>query len=261
MVAGEENSIKTEELGSIFREEKKTGTILPIRKDFYPAVSKLLADLKEELRKSDPDSISYAGLRSKRETAQSNSRKIVEMRLKKIADMALRAAMGMNCSTDTLTPEEIEFYGTVLESAKTFWKNGDNNKKVDIPDVTKFGENPEPVPAPVTSPNVEKELSLDDIPYVPDDVPVVEKEEDRDIDEFFDEGFAEIDESPKTEQIVEPDDDIPEPEFITIRVTENLEPFAGPERDYHLKKEDVVKLPTVMAKVLVERNKAIYINI
>ena len=49
--------------------------------------------------------------------------------------------------------------------------------------------------------------------------------------------------------------------MVTIRVTENVEPFAGADRNYSLKKEDVVRLPKSLASILVGRKLAVVLNI
>jgi DNA replication initiation complex subunit (GINS family) len=45
-------------------------------------------------------------------------------------------------------------------------------------------------------------------------------------------------------------------DVLIIRVTQDLEPFAGLDTTYHLRKGDVLTLPSTMARVLVERGKA-----
>ena len=50
-------------------------------------------------------------------------------------------------------------------------------------------------------------------------------------------------------------------DMVTIRVTENVEPFAGADRNYSLKKEDVVRLPKSLASILVGRKLAVVLNI
>jgi DNA replication factor GINS len=48
---------------------------------------------------------------------------------------------------------------------------------------------------------------------------------------------------------------------ILVRVLEEMPPFAGPERDYVLSREDVVMLPSVIARALVTRGKAVEVTI
>ena len=93
--------------------------------------------------------------------------------------------------------------------------------------------------------------------------PVVEEPE------MFDDNTEEsFDEEPEIQPIQPP----AEPEIVTaeephetesdtmvIRVLEDLPPFAGPDRDYELHKEDIVTLPKAMAAILVNSQKAVEI--
>ena len=48
---------------------------------------------------------------------------------------------------------------------------------------------------------------------------------------------------------------------VTVRILEDLPVFSGPDRDYDLKKEDVIRMPAVMANALIVREKAVKINV
>lgn len=50
------------------------------------------------------------------------------------------------------------------------------------------------------------------------------------------------------------------PRSVLLHVLEDVPPFAGPDGTLRLKKEDIVTLPTQLAKVLVERGKARIVN-
>ena len=52
-----------------------------------------------------------------------------------------------------------------------------------------------------------------------------------------------------------------EEESVTIRILEDLPKFSGPDKDYDLKKEDIVKMPVVMANALISREKAVKIQV
>lgn len=51
-----------------------------------------------------------------------------------------------------------------------------------------------------------------------------------------------------------------EDESVLIRVLEDLPVFAGPDRDYNLKKEELVTMPRSMAGALISREKAVLIR-
>lgn len=50
------------------------------------------------------------------------------------------------------------------------------------------------------------------------------------------------------------------PRGVLLHILEDVPPFAGPDGTLRLKKEDLVTLPSQMAKVLVERGKARIVN-
>ena len=52
-------------------------------------------------------------------------------------------------------------------------------------------------------------------------------------------------------------DELNEDEMVVVRILEDMEPFSGmDDLIYDLKKEDVVRLPSMFAKVLISRGKA-----
>ena len=75
-----------------------------------------------------------------------------------------------------------------------------------------------------------------------------------------------FDETPVQEEI--PDEEvaetievpIPKSDTALIRILEDLPPFVGPDRDYELRKEDVVTLPRLMAQALINSEKAVEID-
>ena len=206
-----------------------------------------------------------------------NLRKIVEKRMDKIAGMAMRGAMGANNVIDSLTPEEKEYYNAVLEASKVFWKLSEKKKRVLVsPDITKVAE---PAPVKIAEPVIEKRPVSDDIPLseIPmDDSPeeIPPKEEITEDEEFDDQEIIPeetVQPEPVTEEMPAPAETVPETvpektvnplegisdeENIIIRILEDLPPFSGLEWDYVLRKEDIVRMPAVLAKVLINRGMA-----
>ncbi|MEM3059908.1 MAG: hypothetical protein QXN93_07525, partial [Methanomassiliicoccales archaeon] len=45
-------------------------------------------------------------------------------------------------------------------------------------------------------------------------------------------------------------------DWVLVRILEDLPTFAGPSRDYTLRKEDVVTLPSSIARLLIDKGKA-----
>jgi len=85
----------------------------------------------------------------------------------------------------------------------------------------------------------------------PFDEPVVE--------ESFDEVPESEPEPPIAQSVIE-NNEMPKTETMVLRVLEDLPPFVGPDRNYELRKEDIVTLPTPMAVALINSNKAVAIS-
>jgi DNA replication factor GINS len=48
--------------------------------------------------------------------------------------------------------------------------------------------------------------------------------------------------------------------MVVLRITEDLPPFVGPDRDYELRREDLITMPKVMADALVRAEKAVVVR-
>jgi len=134
----------------------------------------------------------------------------------------------------------------------------------------------EPIPEPIaekkeTAPKpaeIEYEPEPEDVPD--EDFPPDEEDVEERMDEEDSAFFGDMDPEPKRE--VAPAN-IPKPEpaeetpsekmdehMAVIRILEDLPPFSGPDRDYSLSKEDIVRMPKTMADVLINRQKAVLIT-
>lgn len=292
------------DLSSLLRVEKSSGTLSDVRNDLYPSIIELMESLDRECEKIahiNPDSLFHDGAIEKRRKANQNVKRLIETRMNKVALLALRGAIGAQISIEHLPPEEKDYYERILVASKVHWGSIDRKKKtVVIPDISSIEEKPavvEKVPEPIVhAPAVEitEETALEDMPYFPDDEPMVAEEQMPDIDEELlmqNEGFfapveeTVVEESPVEaapaeksvveEPVIEEITEDPEPavveeeevyteddeSFTTIIVSESLPVFSGPEREYRLNKGDLVKMPTVMANVLINRNMAMKVKI
>ncbi len=279
-MADDKELMKFDELSSIYRTEISSTSLSTIRKDFYTAVQELIEDQSKKcdiLAQENPDSIVYEGAIQRKKNILMNLRKIVEKRMDKIAGMAMRGAMGANNVIDSLTPEEKEYYNAVLEASKVFWKLSEKKRKILVsPDITKVAE---PAPAKAAEPVIEKKPVSDDIPLSeipmddsPEELPPQEEiaeEEEFDDQEIIPEetvqpepAAADVPAPAETvpeavpEKTSNPLEGIPDEENIIIRILEDLPPFSGLEWDYVLRKEDIVRMPAVLAKVLINRGMA-----
>lgn len=282
MAALPDDQFSMEDLSEIYRVEKKTGSLSSVRRDLYRAMASLLIAQRGEydrLLAKDPDSIMCEGANQRRRQASRLSKEIVEIRMGKICKMALRGAMGADNSVDLLTDEEKTYYSTVLKASK------DHNAVLDrlsgdiryhspdlSPDESAKPEAAAPAPqpasvqvpaepAPAAAPAVEPAAAADFPADFPAELPEDRPEEEPEIlDDSLDPPSAaetDFNDAPAAAPaapVSEMDEDT-----VLIRVTEDLPTFAGPERDYSLKKEDLVRMPKMMAQVLVNREKAVVV--
>lgn len=235
-----------EDLGAIYRVEKKNPTLSSVRKDLYPAMAGQIISLRTEYEKhlaNDPDSIICEGVNQRRKKAMSLSKEITEMRMSKIVSLALIGARGGQNVLDHLTPEEREYYDDILNISRRHVNIMDRlsgKRRFETPEI-----DPEPVvvkpaePEPIIE-EVEEEVEIEAIAEVEDIPP---------------EPPAPVQEPGSQEEECDEED-----EFVIIRVLEDLPPFSGPDRNYELSKEDIVRMPKTMATALINREKAVLIN-
>jgi len=295
-MADDNGPLTFDALSEMYRVQRNSPTLSPIRKDFYTAAQELLAAQSKEcdrLLRENPTSIMYDGAVAKKRKISTTLKDIVEMRMKRIADMATRGAMGANNVIDNLTAEEKAYYSSVLEASKVFWTLAEMKKKTIVSqDITEIvapapaeakpavkeepvEEKPaEAVPVPVVE---EKKAVLEDVPLSeipmddsPEEMPAPAEEiiEDGDEEsgeiigpaEIVEEVPEEIPENVPAEQPVEAEptaaEERTEDGNVTIRILEDLPPFSGPEYNYVLKKEDIVRMPEIMANALINRGVA-----
>ncbi len=294
-MAGEPYSeLKPEDISSLMRVEKASGQLSEVRRDLYPAMMALQEKLTRQCEKADIESLDYDLLVDRKRKLNSNIKLVVEYRMNKVAAMALRGAMGTLNVVDSLPPEEKAFYEECLEAAKKLWSAPHKPKKtVYVPEIVP--EEPEPEPAAaaaeVSKPEPPAEVPAADIPVlddgptemeappeefpdeppvtdIPDDIPPIPEEELTGGEPAAAEVPAPAAEEPKPETAAEPETEDAEEnpyadcfDMVTVRMTETVEPFAGTERNYSLKKEDVVRLPKSLATILVGRKLAVMLSI
>lgn len=269
-MAEKQDGFTYNDLTSINRVEQNSTTLVAVRKDLYRAIAELQNSQAKncEIAIGNPDSTEYDYAMDRKKTTNVCVRNLVYARIKKINTMALHSATGTVNTIDAMTPEEKEYYDTVVAASKKFLSLTDRKKKVRSVDITSEEsiEKREPiVEEPIPEPEIQ--TSTETVPV--EEIPMV--------DEEMAEGFPE--EYPDEEMIEEP---IPEPvieepvveepavkepvieepvqavkeETVVIRILEDIPTFSGPDRDYTLKKEDVVRMPSMIAMALVNRGKA-----
>ena len=219
-------------LASIYRVESKSKALSEIRKDFYPAVVALSESVRKEYEeelKKDSGSFVYEGINERKKRITLHCRNIVDLRMEKITKLALLGAMGGDNAIDALTHEERDYYLLVLDASKKHRGLTEHSKKPKSVTL-----NVEPKTPTVTAPAKE---------IVPEPPIIIEEPA---VEEWIPENVPE-----------EPEDE----ESVTIRILEDLPKFSGPDKDYELKKEDIVRMPVIMANALISRDKAVKIQV
>ncbi|MDR1955057.1 MAG: hypothetical protein LBP82_03805 [Candidatus Methanoplasma sp.] len=233
-----------DDLSAIYRVEKKSRTISAVRKDLYPAMAGLIMGLRAEYEKYlsiDPDSIICEGVNQHRKKAVALSREITELRMEKIAALALIGARGGQNALEPLTPEERDYYDGVLIVSRKHIDMMDKlsgKRKFETPAI-----DPEPaekkVPEPIQTKKEPAAVQTPEIAPVPE--PAAE-------------------DLPEENMAKPPKDSLEEDGLVVIRILEDLPPFSGPDRNYELSKEDIVRMPKAMALALIKRDKAVMLN-
>jgi len=225
-----------EDLTSLYRMEKKSTSLAEARKDLYPALAQLLSGIQKEYERqlaTDPDSIITDGLNERRKKMVDFSQRIVDLRMNKILILALRSAMGSENTLDKLTSEEKEFYEKALVNCRAHRSltNFRKKKEVRIPDILNHKAE---LPVIVEPESVQEVVRTRPTPSSgPLEVTLQES-----LDE----------EEEKSDEVV-------------VRITEDLPTFSGPDRDYTLRREDVVRMPKSLATALVNRGKAVQVEV
>lgn len=258
------------DISEVCRNEQRLKNLVGVRVDFYPAIRECKERLKSDYEKEysiDPFS-TKTKLASK---ALTEFIDLVEMtfeaRMKKILAMALRASEGNKIDTSKLTHEEKEIFDTVFNLMKDRHASLIEGKAGRAPEaeptqmlskptlsiVEAKGEAPV-VPAPPTilqpQPVAASTTVIEAQPRSPPAVvkptPAIQKAPD------------------VPPAVVAPAANPPvaaekaaAPGFMVLRILEDIPPFAASDRNYALKKEDLVSLPQGIAKTLIARKKAV----
>jgi DNA replication initiation complex subunit (GINS family) len=223
----------------VYRRERRSKDITEIRRDFYHAVREFLDELRkdnEEEMCQDPFSLKALSISDTMKKVRSKTGQIFEMRAEKILLMALRASSGAKVETEKLTREERAMYADTLELLSS-----NRNTLLFQQKVQKAIPTPSPE-HPVAEEESTDEVKIGDVVDQPQEIPSVEATQSN---------IDAVDVPVVAEPVLE--------DQILVRVLEDIPPFAGPERDYVLSKEDVVLLPSVIARALVSREKAVEI--
>jgi DNA replication factor GINS len=213
-----------------YRNEERSTDVSEIRRDFYPALRAYLEALKresEEEVRSSPYSVKASSLTNEIKKGMQKSQMVFQLRMKKIALMAVREALGGKADTSKLTEEEMELFHSIVRSVsecKATALEGEVPAPKKVETVCSLVEE--------GSRKVEEQLSplqSQEIPAPTPPAPLTKREE-----------------AAQT--------------LILVRILEDLPPFAGGDRTYRLRKDDIANMPAAIGCALVRTGKAIEVS-
>lgn len=221
------------EITTINRNEEKMGDLSEMRRDFYPAfreyVQKVKADSEQEIRQ-DPTSVKATSSVSEIKKVTRLGANIFDRRQRKVMSMAARAAGGSKVDTARLTNEEKEFYDALVEEVRAFKSLAMDGERIS----TRRAVVVSPCALPPTSVEVAGG-KVEGTAY---------------------ETGAKLVDAPANPSLGEASAQT----LVLVRVLEDIPAFAGPTRQYHLSKEEVVFLPASIGCALIRNGKAVEIQ-
>jgi len=226
-----------DDVTEVYRKEQRSKNVTEVRRDFYPAMRDCLERLRRENEKEisiDPFSPKAMSLSNQMKKISEKAMQIYEFRMEKMLLMALRASGGAKVDTSKLTDEEKRLFDQVsisLRESRSFLSEGERKEAKPV-------ERETPPPALEERPRVEVVAEPAPLPQEPT---IVVKAPDL--------PAAEVKVTDKIST-----------EYVLLRILEDIPPFAGPDRNYALHKEDMVTLPAAIAKALVNKKKAVPIQ-
>jgi DNA replication factor GINS len=214
LMAAERGDMTYEDIMGLFRQENKSSQLTKADPALYDKMSAYIKTLRKESEREiamNPMSQASMMLNDQLKKAIDKSKRVYELRQRKIALLALRKVAGDNPDTGNLTPDEL-----VLFSSLTSVIGAHKDSNADFEEL---------------GPRFTQPRDVTELP----DAPVAETCQDK-----------------KKEGTSDRTSD----ELVLVRVLEDLPTFAGVDKDYRLKKEDIISLPRGIANTLVSHGKA-----
>jgi len=209
----ERGDMSYEDIMGLFRQENKSSQLIKVDPALYDKIGDYIKSLRKESEREiamNPMSQASLMLNDQLKKAIDKSKRVYELRQRKIALLALRKVAGDNPDTTNLTPDEL-----VLFSSLTSVIGAHKDSKADFEEL---------------GPRFTQPKDVEVIPEVPTD------------------GTCEKRDAKKKEgESVEG--------LVLVRVLEDVPTFAGVDKDYKLRKEDIVSLPRNIANTLLSHGK------
>ncbi|MEM2979333.1 MAG: hypothetical protein QW083_02775 [Methanomassiliicoccales archaeon] len=249
-----------DEVTEIYRREQKNKNVTEIRKDFYPAIRDFVEKLRNETENEmaiDQYSPRATLLRNQLKKVCDKAIQIFDFRVEKIILAALRAAGGSKFDIERLTPEERELYSRVYASIIEC-----RSSAVGFDQRSKCGSIQHRIDATEKAVKPKQSESRDDLTtHEQLGSPLrgtAAASESQEVLESRPEGATGL-RAQDAETYLPPigkQNIISSRDWVLVRILEDLPTFAGPSRDYTLRKEDVVTLPSSIARLLIDKGKA-----
>lgn len=254
-----------DDLTEVARREKNSRNITDVRKDLYRVIWEYGEGLKRASERElaiDPFSTRYKLAHNQLEEFKKKSEEVFRFRMGKILNMALRSAEGNRVELNRLTIEEHDIFDkvlSILKERRSFMLEGTRIKvmemeepsleSVTVPDMVveamKEEEYEQTTMAPPSVDTPEASIVQETVPTCPE-----EREETKDVG------------GPSEALSVLPPVEVRHaPEYMVLRILEDIPAFVGPDRTYRLRKEDLVCLPSTISKTLVARKKAEIVSV
>lgn len=210
-MAAERGDMGYEDVMGLFRQENKSSQLTKVEPTLYDKIGSYIKVLRKESEREiamNPMSQASMMLNDQLKKAIDKSKRIYELRQRKISLLALRKVAGDNPDTGNLTPDEI-----VLFSSLVSVMGAHKDSKADFEEL---------------GPRFVQHKDIVELPAAP---------------------AAKACEENKNEPATAE-------ELIMVRVLEDVPTFAGVDKDYKLRKEDIISLPKGIANALVSHGKA-----
>jgi DNA replication initiation complex subunit (GINS family) len=200
-----------EDVMGLFRQENKSSQLTKVEPTLYDKIGAYIKVLRKESEREiamNPMSQASMMLNDQLKKAIDKSKRIYELRQRKISLLALRKVAGDNPDTGSLTPDELVLFSSLVSVL-----GAHKDSKADFEEL---------------GPRFVQHKDFVELPGAPAAKACEEKK----------------DEPAGVE------------ELILVRVLEDVPTFAGVDKDYKLKKEDIISLPKGIANALVSHGKA-----
>lgn len=254
-----------DDLTEVARREKNSRNITDVRKDLYRVIWEYREGLKrasERELSADPFSTKYKLANNQLEEFKKKSEEVFRFRMGKILNMALRSAEGNRVETARLTIEEHDIFDevlSILKERRSYMLEGTRNKIVEAEEPSL---NSISVPDMVAEARREEEYVNPLIEERPDDLPEILRSEEIAAPPSGPREEPKEENEQENATLLECSSDTKAaPEFLVLRILEDIPAFVGPDRTYRLRKEDLVCLPSGISKVLIARKKAVVVPV